>query len=130
MTSGPLVFTRYTELMNGIIDTKEDVRLLRKNSIIDNRMKSDKEVADVWNGMSRSLRLTKVPFLDKVIRDVNRYRDSRRKVRVQKFLKKYVFGSWPILTLLAAILLIVLNGLQTICSVYRCSRWVDVDSLD
>lgn len=124
-TSGPLVFTRYTELMNGIIDTEEDVRLLRKNLIIDNRMKNDKEVADVWNGMSRSVRLTKVPFLDKVIKDVNKYRDSQRKVRVKKFMKKYIFGSWPILTFLAAILLILLNGLQAICSVYSCSTWVD-----
>ncbi|KAK9923035.1 hypothetical protein M0R45_031470 [Rubus argutus] len=28
--SGPLVLARYTELMNGIIDTKEDVKLLRE----------------------------------------------------------------------------------------------------
>ncbi|KAJ8451188.1 hypothetical protein Cgig2_013960 [Carnegiea gigantea] len=62
-----LVFTRYTELMNGIIDTKDDVRVLRERGIILNYLKSDEEVADLWNGMSRSLRLTKVPFLDEVI---------------------------------------------------------------
>ncbi|KAK8479884.1 hypothetical protein V6N13_032744 [Hibiscus sabdariffa] len=67
---GPLVFTRYTELMNGIIDTEEDVRLLRDKGIIRNSLKSEKEAADLWNGMSKSIRLTKVRLLDKLIEDV------------------------------------------------------------
>ncbi|VFQ97946.1 unnamed protein product [Cuscuta campestris] len=61
-----VVFTRYTELMNGIVDTKDDARILREKGIISNRLKSDEEVAELWNGMSRSIRLTKVPFLDKM----------------------------------------------------------------
>ncbi|KAK9229548.1 hypothetical protein WN944_022511 [Citrus x changshan-huyou] len=35
--SGPLVLTRYTELMNGIIDTEEDAKLLREKGVIVNR---------------------------------------------------------------------------------------------
>jgi hypothetical protein len=61
--SGPLVFTRYTELMNGIIDTEEDAKAPREKGIISNRLKSDREVANLWNGMSKSIRLTKVSFL-------------------------------------------------------------------
>ncbi|KAH9667241.1 hypothetical protein KPL70_020954 [Citrus sinensis] len=34
--SGPLVLTRYTELMNGIIDTEEDAKLLREKGVIVN----------------------------------------------------------------------------------------------
>ncbi|KAL5576077.1 hypothetical protein UlMin_017776 [Ulmus minor] len=120
--SGPLVFTRYTELMNGIIDTEEDVKLLRAKGIILNRLKSDEEVANLWNGMSKSIRLTKVPFLDKVIEDVNKYHDGRWKVKVRKFMKIYIFGSWQLLTLLAAIILLLLMGLQAFCSVYTCAR--------
>ncbi|WCJ40442.1 hypothetical protein M5689_021358 [Euphorbia peplus] len=120
--SGPLVFTRYTELMNGIIDTDEDVKLLREKGIVLNRLKSDKEVAEVWNGMNKSIRLTKVPFLDKVIEDVNKHYNGRWKVKVVNFMKKYVFGSWQFLTLLAAIMLLILMTLQAFCSVYDCAR--------
>ncbi|KAJ0984799.1 hypothetical protein J5N97_003155 [Dioscorea zingiberensis] len=123
VASGPLVLTRYTELMNGIIDTDEDVKLLRERGIILNRMKSDDEVAKLWNSMSRSVRLTRVPFLDKVIEDVNRYHNSRWRVKTTKFMKKYVFGSWQFLTFLAAILLLLLTSLQAFCSVYSCARW-------
>ncbi|XP_039115423.1 putative UPF0481 protein At3g02645 [Dioscorea cayenensis subsp. rotundata] len=123
LASGPLVFTRYTELMNGIIDTDEDVKLLRERGIILNKMKSDGEVAKLWNSMSRSVRLTRVPFLDKVIEDVNKYYSSRWRVKTTKFMKKYVFGSWQFLTFLAAILLLLLTSLQAFCSVYSCARW-------
>ncbi|XP_058111592.1 putative UPF0481 protein At3g02645 [Magnolia sinica] len=123
---GPLVFTRYTELMNGIIDTEEDVKVLRKLGIVENCLKSDGEAASLWNGMSKSMKLTKVPYLDKVIEDVNKYYSSRWKVKVGKFMKKYVFGSWQFLTFLAAILLLLMNGLQAFCSVYTCARWFNL----
>jgi hypothetical protein len=126
--SGPLVFTRYTELMNGIIDTEEDVKALRERGIILNRLKSDGEVARLWNGMSKSIRLTKVPFLDKVIEDVNKYHGYKWRVKVGKFLKIYVFGSWPFLTFLGAIFLLLLMTLQSFCSVYSCSRILHVNN--
>ncbi|CAL9010723.1 unnamed protein product [Prunus brigantina] len=120
--SGPLVFTRYTELMNGIIDSEEDVKLLREKGIILNHLKSDEEVANVWNGMSKSIRLTKVPFLDKTIEDVNKYYNGRWKIKMTKFMKVYVFGSWQFLAVLAGLLLLLLMTLQAFCSVYSCSR--------
>ncbi|URE17302.1 hypothetical protein MUK42_12298 [Musa troglodytarum] len=121
---GPLVFTRYTELVNGIIDTKEDVRLLRRSGVVLHRMKNDEEVAKLWNGMSRSARPTKVDFLDKVISDVNDYYNSRWSVRTRRFIKNYVTGSWQVLTFLAAILLLLLTCVDAFCSVFRCgSLW-------
>ncbi|XP_009772094.1 putative UPF0481 protein At3g02645 [Nicotiana tabacum] len=128
--SGPLVFTRYTELMNGIIDTEEDAMLLRERGIILNRLKSDKEVANLWNGMSRSLRLTKVQFLDKVIEDVNGFYNGRWNIKTGKMMKHYVFGSWQVLTFLACIMLLMLMTLQAFCSVYKCARIFHIQSSD
>ncbi|XP_031276530.1 putative UPF0481 protein At3g02645 [Pistacia vera] len=121
--SGPLAFSRYTELMNGIIDSEEDVKILRERGIIFNRLKSDAEVANMWNGMNKSIRLTKVPQIDKVIEDVNKYYNSRWKVKLGKYMRLYVFGSWQFLTLLATILLLLLVMLQAFCSVYNCRKF-------
>ncbi|KAJ9189961.1 hypothetical protein P3X46_001204 [Hevea brasiliensis] len=129
IVSDGVVFTRYTEFMNGIINTKEDVQLLRERGIILNHLKNDEEVANMWNGMNTSIRLTKVPFIDKVIDDVNKYHNSRWKVKAGKFMKKYVFGSWEIITFLAAIFLLLLLTLQAFCSVYNCSRIFHIKSL-
>ncbi|KAI3777748.1 hypothetical protein L1987_47550 [Smallanthus sonchifolius] len=72
VAAGPLVVARYTELMNGIIDTQEDAKFLQERGIVLNHLKSDKEVADLWNGMSKSVKLTKIATLDKVVADVNK----------------------------------------------------------
>ncbi|WVZ94931.1 hypothetical protein U9M48_040758 [Paspalum notatum var. saurae] len=120
---GPLVLARYTELMNGIIDTDEDVKILGESGVVVNHLKSDKEAADMWNGMCRATRLSKVPPLDATIREVNAYRSRRLVVRVQNLLKKYVFKSWRILTLLAALVMLLMTATQTFCSVYPCQNW-------
>ncbi|XP_008809764.3 putative UPF0481 protein At3g02645 [Phoenix dactylifera] len=120
--SGPMVFTRYTELINGIIDTEKDVKLLRQKGIILNRMKNDEEVAKLWNGMSKSVSLTKVAFIDKVLVDVNKFYDSRWSVKSRKFGKTYMIGSWQILTFLATGLLLLLTCVQAFCSVYGCGK--------
>jgi hypothetical protein len=123
--SGPLVITRYTELMNGIIDSADDAKILREKGIILNHLKSDQEVANMWNGMSKSLRLSKVPFLDKTIEDVNKYYNNTMKIKMWKFIKSYVFGSWKVLTFLATIFLLFMTAMQAFCSVYTCHRFLD-----
>ncbi|XP_047075423.1 putative UPF0481 protein At3g02645 [Lolium rigidum] len=121
--SGPLVLTRYTELMNGIIDGDGDVALLRKRGVVLNRMKSDGEVTKLWNGMSKSTRLTKVRAVDMAVEEMNRYYNGRWRVKTKRFMRKYVFSSWQLLTFLAAIMMLMLTTLQAFCSVYTCSRW-------
>ncbi|KAK9232430.1 hypothetical protein WN943_022676 [Citrus x changshan-huyou] len=128
--SGPLVLGRYTELMNGIIDSEEDVRLLREKGIILNRLKSDAEVANSWNGMNKSIRLTKVPHIDKAIEGVNKYYNSQWKVKFRKNMKVYVFSSWKCLTLLATIMLLLLMTLQAFCSVYGCRNFKFISDSD
>ncbi|GLJ35914.1 hypothetical protein SUGI_0720570 [Cryptomeria japonica] len=73
VASGDLIFVRYTDFMNGIIDTDEDVRLLISSGILYHHLESDGNVASLWNGMGKCVKLTKVKFLDKVIADVNSY---------------------------------------------------------
>ncbi|CAN6449955.1 unnamed protein product [Victoria cruziana] len=121
---GALVFARYMELMNGIIDTEEDVKILREKGIVFNHMKSDIEVASMFNSMSKAVRITKVEFLDRVIEDVNKHYRSRWSVKLSNFIKKSVFGSWKILTFLATTMLLLMTGLETLCSVYNCSHWL------
>ncbi|GMP40901.1 hypothetical protein CsSME_00011183 [Camellia sinensis var. sinensis] len=123
--SGSLIFTGYTELLNGILETDEDAKLLREKKIIVNSLKSDAEVLQLFNGMSKSIRLTHVPYVDKAIKDVNNFFYNSRKVQAYKWIKKYVYGSWKFLTLLATIFLILLSAVQSFCSVYSCPRIVN-----
>lgn len=120
--SGPLIFTRYTELMNGIIDDKEDAKILRERGIILNHLKSDEDVANVWNGKTKSIRLTKVPFLDKTIQDVNSYYTRSWKVRIGNLMAQHVFGSWQHLVLVVAVLLVCLISMEVFSSIFSFGR--------
>ncbi|KAL1565009.1 putative UPF0481 protein [Salvia divinorum] len=128
--SGPLVLARYVELMNGIINTEADAKFLCGRGIIVNHLKSDKEVADLWNGMSKTVRLTKVPSLDTVIADANKFYSQRWKVRMGKLMREYVFESWKILTFVAALAMLILMVLQAFCQVYSCSRILPIEALE
>ncbi|KAK9923045.1 hypothetical protein M0R45_031480 [Rubus argutus] len=126
---GDVGFSSLHDLRNGIIDNEEDVKFLREKCIVLNHLKSDEEVAKLFNGMNKSISLNKVPFLDNVIEDANKYCNGRWKVKMRKFFKTYVFGSWQFLALLAAILLVLLMTLQAFFSVYRCRRIFHIDSI-
>ncbi|KAG6426067.1 hypothetical protein SASPL_110281 [Salvia splendens] len=128
--SGPMVMARYTELMNGIVDTEADAAVLCRKGIIVNHLKSEREVADLWNGMSKSIRLTRVQSLDCVIADVNKFFSDRWKVKLTKFMREYVFGSWKVLTFLAAVVMVALMCLQAFCQVYSCHRILRIKALE
>ncbi|XP_051209009.1 putative UPF0481 protein At3g02645 [Lolium perenne] len=118
--SRALVLARYVELMNGIIDTDEDARLLRERGIILNHLKSDQEVAELWNGMTRSVRLTRVPALDKVIDELNRYHGSCWKVRVRAFVRARLLGSRDLVACALMLFLFVFVALQALCISRGC----------
>ncbi|XP_039780774.1 putative UPF0481 protein At3g02645 [Panicum virgatum] len=118
--AGPLVLARYVELMNGIVDTEEDARVLRESGVILNHLRSDREVAELWNGMTRSVRLTRVPALDRVIDDLNRHHGGCWKVRVRTFVRARVLGSRELLACVAVVVLVLFIGLQAFCVVRGC----------
>ncbi|XBH97212.1 hypothetical protein VPH35_087485 [Triticum aestivum] len=118
--SRALVFARYVELMNGIIDTDEDARLLREHGIILNHLKSDQEVAELWNGMTRSVRLTRVPALERVIDELNRYHGACWKVRVRTFVKAHLLGSRDMVACAMMVVLLLFVGSQAFCLSRGC----------
>uniref|UniRef100_A0A9I9DFH9 Uncharacterized protein n=2 Tax=Cucumis melo TaxID=3656 RepID=A0A9I9DFH9_CUCME len=119
---GALVLTRYTELMNGIVDSEEDVRLLREGGVIVNHLKSDEEGAWMWNGMSKSIRLSRVMELDKVIEEVNEYYNGLWRVKMGRFVKEYIYSSWPLIALTTVAWFLFLIALQAFCSLFGCFR--------
>ncbi|GLJ35825.1 hypothetical protein SUGI_0719290 [Cryptomeria japonica] len=117
---GALIFTRYTDFLNGIIDTDEDVRLLTKSGILFNHLEDGGQVASLWNGMGKCVKLPKVKYLDQVIADINKYYNNRWNVAAKKYINKYIFSSWKLLTVVSAGLLLLVTCLQGFCSVYDC----------
>ncbi|KAH9624011.1 hypothetical protein KSS87_012333 [Heliosperma pusillum] len=124
--TGPLVIARYAELMNGIVDTNEDAKMLKERGIIKSELKNG-EIAELWNGMSKCIRLTRVEFMDEAIEGLNHDYNSLRTVKVYRMSKAYIYNSWRMLVILATILVIALMCLQSFCSVYNCPRFFHLE---
>lgn len=121
--SEPLIFTRYIELMDGIIKSSEDVAVLKKHGILECESVEDDKVAKIFGGSGKqALRSAKAADLDKAITDVNDYYNGLGKVKAYKFIKKCGLTLWNVRAIVAAILALSLLALQTFCSVYGCSR--------
>nr|GMD81518.1 putative UPF0481 protein At3g02645 [Ipomoea batatas] len=82
MLKSSLEFARYVNLMNGIVDTAEDVRMLRQNGVIKGTL-SDQETADLFNGMKRFFtKPDKRSNIEVAIKKTNEFYDMRMIVRV------------------------------------------------
>ncbi|KAL3824548.1 hypothetical protein ACJIZ3_020577 [Penstemon smallii] len=117
-----LELAEYVDLMCGIIDTPKDVSILKNEKIIESEM-SDEEIARIFNGISKSTKKTdKKSKIDETIEGVNKKYDSIRRVKVERFLKKYVPASFKFLGVLITIAVLVLLIINAYCSEFGCGR--------
>ncbi|XP_019182401.1 PREDICTED: putative UPF0481 protein At3g02645 [Ipomoea nil] len=125
MLKSTLEFARYVNLMNGIVDTAEDVRMLRQNGVIKGTSTlSDQETADLFNGMKRFfIKADKRSNIEVAIKKVNEYYDRRMVVRLYRRMKKNADVSWKILAFVSFILTLAMLALQTFCESFSCSRF-------
>ncbi|KAK4479508.1 hypothetical protein RD792_015024 [Penstemon davidsonii] len=93
-----LELAEYVDLMCGIIDTPKDVSILKNEKIIESEM-SDEEIARIFNGISKSTKETdKKSKIDETIEGLNKKYNSVRRVKVERFLKKYAPASFNLIS--------------------------------
>ncbi|GLJ52865.1 hypothetical protein SUGI_1126140 [Cryptomeria japonica] len=80
------VFTCYADLMDRLVDTPNDVAVLKKYGIIHSSLGSDKEISILWNGIRRSIWRSPYDPIDNTINAVNEYYRSRHYYRIFNFI--------------------------------------------
>ncbi|KAG5520654.1 hypothetical protein RHGRI_033287 [Rhododendron griersonianum] len=95
--------TSYIFFMSKIIESAEDVSLLRARGIIENALGSDNDVSILFNSLSKDVTLDQDTSLYGLHGEVNRYWKERR-VRVY-LMKNYFRNPWAMLSLIGAVFL-------------------------
>nr|XP_027082572.1 putative UPF0481 protein At3g02645 [Coffea arabica] len=122
MCKSTLKFARYVNLMNGIIDTAEDVKLLKQNGVIKGVL-TDGEIADQFNGMQRCYAGSDHKSnIEVAVEKVNKFYGKKLLIRTVRGLKKNLYASWKCLALVSTVVLLVVLSLQTFCEFYQCSK--------
>ncbi|KAA8535247.1 hypothetical protein F0562_030250 [Nyssa sinensis] len=92
-----LEFAQYVDMMSGIINDAEDVRLLKEAGIIEGSL-TNEEIASLFNHIDKVIRkLREKTELEKTVDKTNEYFDSRPRVKLSKFMKKYFASSITVL---------------------------------
>ncbi|XVE90326.1 hypothetical protein DITRI_Ditri20bG0068500 [Diplodiscus trichospermus] len=114
----PTYVCDYVVFMNNLIDSGKDVQLLRHSGVIVNWLGDDEAVAQMFNKLGDFTYSSRYPFYYKEIYDKVDMHCQKKWNRWKATLKKDYFNSpWSLISVVAAIVLLLLTMAQTIFSV-------------
>lgn len=111
--------TSYVIFMDNLISSEADVGYLHDKGIIKHWLGNDREVADLFNRLSKGVMLDITDcYLSELSVEVNNYYNQRWNVWRATLSHKYFSNPWNIISLVAAIVLLLLTFLQTLYAIY------------
>ncbi|XP_031497429.2 UPF0481 protein At3g47200-like [Nymphaea colorata] len=111
--------TTYISFMDDLIDTAEDVSLLCSRGIVRNLLGSDEDAAKVFNKLGDGMTFTPD---EELYEDLQSYVASDWNAARAYLKRNYFQNPWSILSLLAAIALLLLTFIQTLFSVLAVTK--------
>ncbi|KAG1363323.1 UPF0481 protein [Cocos nucifera] len=115
--------TSYVIFMDNLINSEEDVRYLHYRGIIEHWLGNDDEVADLFNKLCQEVVFDiNDSYLSRLSEQVNRYYNQKWNTWRASLKHKYFSNPWAVISLIAAVVLLVLTLAQTFYSVYGYYR--------
>lgn len=113
----PKYFTDYAIFMDQLINTAEDVNVLRRNGIIVNLLGDDGEVADLFNKLGDGVMTSSNFYYLGTCNQVNEHCGKIWNVVMAKLRHDYFNSPWATVSTVAAVVLLILTIIQTVASV-------------
>ncbi|XP_042482051.1 putative UPF0481 protein At3g02645 [Macadamia integrifolia] len=111
-------FTSYAFFMDGLIDAVKDVELLQQKGIIINILGSAEEAVNLFNNICKGLSLRN-PIFSSVIKDLENYHNNSWNKRKANLKQNYFNTPWASISVGAAVFLLILTIIQTVCSILQ-----------
>ncbi|XP_042479668.1 UPF0481 protein At3g47200-like [Macadamia integrifolia] len=111
-------FTAYAAFMDDLIDTVRDVELLEQKGIITNILGSPKDVVTLFNNITKQVVLVE-PYYSGVIKDLEDYHNKSWNKWIANLRQNYFQTPWASISVVAAVILLILTIMQTICSFFQ-----------
>ncbi|WMV23169.1 hypothetical protein MTR67_016554 [Solanum verrucosum] len=113
----PTYFSDYATFMNHLITSEKDVKLLRRNGIIENWIGDDKEVVNIFNKMRNGGRSYSNFYYNNIyIKVFIHCEKTWNKIRAN-VMHNYFSKSWARASVAAGIMLFILTTIQTILAI-------------
>ncbi|KAJ6393042.1 hypothetical protein OIU77_022509 [Salix suchowensis] len=114
-----LYVTDYITLMDCLINTREDVQILRHCGIIENRLGDDEMVCILFNKLGTNVMLSYSDrfYYAELFKQVGKHCARRRYVWLAKLRHNYFNSPWSLISFIAAFSLLLLTLIQTVFTV-------------
>ncbi|KAI3898083.1 hypothetical protein MKW92_041877 [Papaver armeniacum] len=110
--------TSYAVLMDSLINSAEDVAVLRKAGIFKSFLGCDEDVFNIFNKLGSEVILKTNSYSD-LEEEVNEYYKKRRHIWKATLKREYFNSPWAIISVCAAVLLILLTIISTVFGVLQ-----------
>ncbi|RZC79470.1 hypothetical protein C5167_003687 [Papaver somniferum] len=111
--------TSYVFFMDTIIDSPDDVKILRSSGVLQSAIGSDKAVAKLFNELTKDVTPDPESWLVKVVQtQLDEYCRNKWHEWRANLSHTYFQNPWALVSLLAAVLLLALTISQTFYSIY------------
>ncbi|KAL5564832.1 hypothetical protein UlMin_027996 [Ulmus minor] len=101
----------YLSFLDSLVDNEQDVKDLRAAHILRHRLSSDKEVADLFNNISR-ISVADDDAYGNVNAKIQEYYERKIRIWIAEFRHAYLRSPWTLLALLAAATALGLTATQ------------------
>ncbi|KAF0899343.1 hypothetical protein E2562_018237 [Oryza meyeriana var. granulata] len=109
--------TAYVFFMDSVIKSTDDARLLSASGVVSNGLGSDKAVARMFNRLAKNAVIDRRSQLRAVQGQVNDHRENAWNEWRASLIRNHASNPWAIISLVAAVFLLVLTVVQTVYTV-------------
>ncbi|KAF8389066.1 hypothetical protein HHK36_025751 [Tetracentron sinense] len=109
--------TSYASFMDYLINTPKDVGLLIHHEIIENYLGDNEELSGFINNLSKDVVLVDESYFSRDYEELHAYCKMRQHKWMTSLRREYFNSPWAIISFFAAVLLLVLTLIQSICSI-------------
>ncbi|XP_031267804.1 UPF0481 protein At3g47200-like [Pistacia vera] len=109
--------SQYIKFMDCLINSQKDVELLCKRNILHHCLGDDATVANIFNTLNDLVNLSPINHYKDTIVSVNQYCAHRPHTWMANLRHKYFNSPWALISLFAAVLLLLFTFIQTLYSV-------------
>ncbi|KAL2346789.1 hypothetical protein Fmac_000789 [Flemingia macrophylla] len=111
--------TDYVQIMDFLINTSQDVDFLVRKGILINWLGDSNSVANLFNGLCKNIIFSHVTGYRLLYRDLNAFHKNRWNNLKSSLRRDYCKTPWKTAATFAAIILLILTLVQTICSILQ-----------
>ncbi|XXG57954.1 hypothetical protein AAC387_Pa04g0391 [Persea americana] len=116
-------FTSYCFLIDALVDTPRDVSILSQSNIIEHVLGSDEEVALLFNKLFKEIVWTfECSYLANMFEEVIQHTQKRWPKWRAKLVHDYFSNPWAIISVIAAIVILIVALVQTFFAVFAYFR--------